>query len=122
MRELGKQLTEERDLLGLNPKEAAKLIGIPSESLTKFEWGFATPNAVQRTKLANFYKVDVQDLLRLEMEQRVAKQLSDRRMIVRSDIENMVGAMDLQDLEQLFAFAKYIQADRIIAKGEKNGI
>lgn len=57
LNDIGKRLVHLRKLENLGQKEAAKLIGISSVNLSRYEKGNRTPNPDMIKKLAKFYCV-----------------------------------------------------------------
>ncbi|WP_281250256.1 helix-turn-helix domain-containing protein [Virgibacillus proomii] len=57
LNDIGKRLIELRKKQNLEQKEAAKLIGISSVNLSRYEKGNRTPNPEMLKKLAEFYNV-----------------------------------------------------------------
>lgn len=58
-----KRLKELRELLNLNKKELAEIMGVSSTTIASYESGHREPNFIMLNKLANFFNVSLDYLL-----------------------------------------------------------
>lgn len=61
-------LKEQRTIHGLTQVELAQKTGIPQSTLSAWEKGINIPNVMDCIKLADFYKITLDDLVGREME------------------------------------------------------